>query len=189
MWDGNARVFAYKELNRPFDAILVGPMGQRERWPNPTAPLDQSMWDELVAEIRGRVDEGRVEFRWPSPEAEDWILREYLAAGGRFGKPRVRRRAAQERRALEEYEVLFDIANTATDLSSLATVLTRAAEFESPTLRLTLEQSVLDRARGLGFSCPVGQSRHQCAHRLVTKYAHPQQRLFNPAQRRRRLLV
>lgn len=181
VWDGNARVFAYKQLRQPFDAIIVGPTGQPLRAKNADVPLDQAYWDELVARARGLVDAGKVPFRWPSPQAHAWIQQEYVAGGGRFGTPRrPRARPAQERQELARYRDISEAVVRSRSLDELAQLVRRARVLDSLTLRETLELDIVARARELGLSCPVKASHASCADRLLEQYGETQQQLLNP---------
>lgn len=44
-------------------------------------PKDGELWDRLVAQAQKAET-----LQWPSPEAEEWVVREYVAAGGKFGR-------------------------------------------------------------------------------------------------------
>lgn len=185
LWDGNARLAAYRASGRPLDAILVGDAGQVVRTSNEEAPLQTALWDSLVAEIRARVDAGDVPFGWPSAEARDWVRREYVAAGGRFGQRRgPRGRAPREHRQLHRYLRLFGELDTARDLYSVAEILGQSRQLKSPTLRGALTKIGLDRAATMGFVCPRRLPREKCLEQLLEFAAGRQARLFNSEDRR-----
>lgn len=188
IWDGNARVTAFAQEGRPFDAILVGETGEIARRTNgETVPLEPEVWDELVAEVRGLVDQGRVDFAWPSPGAHDWITREYLARGGRFGRQRTLRPRTKrgQRSELRTYSRLFGEADTAPDLYALADIVTQGRELQSPTLRGALTRKALERARWMGLSC--ARADEACVAQLLRYAGTRQGSLFNPRRLKRRL--
>lgn len=167
--DGNARVAAYRALGRPFRARLV----TRRRNAGPE-PKDRALWDAIVAEARGLVDEGRVPWDWPSLEATTWIEAEYLAAGGRFG-------SGPSRRAVRSYGELYDAIPRARDLGELAELWRHARGIQSQTLRETLGVVALERGRELGLSCPVRATPAACLEKLETYGPRP---LFQNGLRR-----